>query len=265
MRAYHRCPSFTADPLGYLEFLRDRLGREHYDVLFPVHDQVYLLSRFREDLQRASAWPCRTSPRWNNCKARRPSRGLFTELDLPQPPTTFPATIEDLGEIREFPCYVKLSYSTAGVGVWHVKDRAGIAARHRKAPAVGPRRPPQELVVQQVVEGVFHCVQAVFQQGEVVGVQAYQGRATGVGGSAHARVSVAQPLVVEHVARLGAGISTGTGPCTWSTSVTAKRNGPSTSRPTRHIGETMNATLGGLGSLELLVKVSLNETLPRTA
>src|SRR5437868_10623342 len=43
----YRCPSFTADPLGYLEFLKEHTRAQAYDVLFPVHDQVYLLARCR--------------------------------------------------------------------------------------------------------------------------------------------------------------------------------------------------------------------------
>src|SRR5262249_24697757 len=51
-RAWHRCPPFGTEPLSYLHFLMDLLKRGRYDILFPVHDQLYLLARFANVLQR---------------------------------------------------------------------------------------------------------------------------------------------------------------------------------------------------------------------
>src|SRR5436190_24006895 len=41
--AWHRGPAAGRDPLGYLRFVLDRLGRERYDVLLPVHEQALLV------------------------------------------------------------------------------------------------------------------------------------------------------------------------------------------------------------------------------
>src|SRR5215470_11456352 len=49
-RRLHRCPPFAGDPAGYLEFILAQLRSQRYDVLFPVHDQAFLLSRYRDDL-----------------------------------------------------------------------------------------------------------------------------------------------------------------------------------------------------------------------
>src|SRR5262245_53068395 len=45
-----RSPLFATVHAGYLQFVVARLKAERYDVLLPVHDQAYLLSRFRDDL-----------------------------------------------------------------------------------------------------------------------------------------------------------------------------------------------------------------------
>ncbi|MGA8350984.1 MAG: hypothetical protein WB773_24540, partial [Isosphaeraceae bacterium] len=52
VRAWHRCPRWNVDPVGYLRFLADRLAAERYDVLLAVHNQAVLLARFRDDLSR---------------------------------------------------------------------------------------------------------------------------------------------------------------------------------------------------------------------
>src|SRR5215470_19881773 len=50
VHTFHRCPSWGTHPLAYLDFLRDLLKRERYDVLLPVHEQAFLFARFHEDL-----------------------------------------------------------------------------------------------------------------------------------------------------------------------------------------------------------------------
>src|SRR5262245_53571762 len=52
VRAWHRCPPFATDPAAYVRFLVSRLKKRCYDVLIPIHDQVYLLARFRELLEK---------------------------------------------------------------------------------------------------------------------------------------------------------------------------------------------------------------------
>src|SRR4051794_12881577 len=50
VRRWYRCPPYAADPCAYLSFLRERLAAEEYDVLLPLHDEIYLLSRVRDSL-----------------------------------------------------------------------------------------------------------------------------------------------------------------------------------------------------------------------
>ena len=43
-----RSPSFSKQPAEFLRFLAKLIRERGYDVLFPTHEQVYLLSRFRD-------------------------------------------------------------------------------------------------------------------------------------------------------------------------------------------------------------------------
>src|SRR5262245_38137186 len=52
VRSCRLCPSFAKDPEGFLRQLARRLTSERYDVLLPTHDQVFLLSRYRDSLSR---------------------------------------------------------------------------------------------------------------------------------------------------------------------------------------------------------------------
>src|SRR4051812_36002702 len=52
VRKWYRCPSFGKDPHGFLKCLSERLRAEAYDVLLPPHDEVFLIARVREALEK---------------------------------------------------------------------------------------------------------------------------------------------------------------------------------------------------------------------
>jgi hypothetical protein len=116
-----------------------------------------------------------------------------------------------------------------------------------------------EVLVQQPAAGVLGVVQSVFQHGRLLGAHCYQARALGVGGSARAREGVANPVVLEHLATLGARLN-------WHGALMLDYLfDPATGQPAYidanpRIGETLNATLSGLNLAELLVQVSLGRT-----
>ena len=47
-----RSPSFSKQPAEFLRFLCELVREQKYDVVLPTHEQVYLLSRFRDSLSR---------------------------------------------------------------------------------------------------------------------------------------------------------------------------------------------------------------------
>ena len=256
VRRWYLCPSFTADPLGYLDFLSGRLCRERYDVLFPVHDQVYLLARFPEVVRGLAAVALPPQEAIVQLQSKAAFSRLLSALGMPQPCTSIMGDPAALAAVREFPCYVKLAYSTAGRGVWRADNQYAlqdvIHALQASDEACG------EIVVQRTVGGIFHVAHAVFQHGELVAAACSRARAAGVGGSAHARQSVAQPTVCEDVARLGRHLA-------WHGALHIEYFcDPTTGNPVYievnpRIGETMNATLAGLNLCDIMVHVSLGD------
>src|SRR5262249_13862373 len=118
-----------------------------------------------------------------------------------------------------------------------------------------------EFLIQQPAAGTFCVAQSVFQQGRLVAAHCYQARAQGIGGSAWARTSVAHPLVIEHLERLG-------GHLAWHGALMLDylydpSTGPAYVDSNPRIGETMNATLSGVDLCEALVRVSRGEEVGR--
>lgn len=251
VRKCHRCPSFASDPLGYKQFLLDRLRQEHYDILLPTHDQVYLCSKHQAEFSRLAAVPV---PEWSaleRLQRKSAFADLFHELALPQPQTR---KLDRPGDLKDcaYPCYVKLPISTAGAGVWRVETQKDLAVLADRLQAAGI----SELVVQQPASGTLCVAQAVFQHGRLLAAHTYQARAMGVGGSARARVSVHHPIVMDHLRILGAHLN-------WHGALMLDylfdpATGPVYIEANPRIGETVNALLSGLNLCELLVQVALD-------
>src|SRR5512140_2400679 len=121
VRKFHRCPGLRDDPAGFLAFVEELLGRRHFDVLLPTHEQGLVFARARARLQHLAglALPGFASYRAAHCKAGF-SR-LLDQLGLPQPATRI---VKDAGELRaaiRFPAVVKTSVGTASRGIWFVR------------------------------------------------------------------------------------------------------------------------------------------------
>ncbi len=258
VRAWHRCPPFASEPKAYLGALFDQLRRSRYDVLLPVHDQVYLLARIRDELQRRVAVALPQATALEQVQSKAAWLKLLDALALPHPPTTVVARADDLRRSWQFPCYIKLAYGTAGTGVWYVRDSCEVdrvIAYLRDNSATD-----QEILVQQPAEGTFGVTQAVFQHGSLVAAHSYLARAIGVGGSARCRVSDFQPAVEDHLRLLGLTLA-------WHGALHIEyflndvSGRPSYIDANPRIGETMNATLSGTNLCDILVQVSLGSSL----
>ncbi len=261
VRAWHRCPRWNVDPVGYLQFLADRLAAERYDVLLAVHDQAFLLARFRDDLRRRVGLALPDFAALERLQSKAEFLRVLDELDLPHPPTVLVRTRRELKAAGTPPCYIKLAYSTAGCGVWRVSDRGEMPAVADRLEAAGLLDGRFEVLVQQPAPGVLRVIQAVYQRGRLVGAHCSQARAQGVGGSAWARESVLDPLVLEHLAAIGAHLDWHGGLCM------DYLHDPETGRlsyidANPRPGETLNATLSGLNLSQRLVQVSLDQDVP---
>ncbi len=261
VRAWHRCPRWNVDPVSYLQFLADRLTSERYDVLLAVHDQAFLLARFRDDLGRLVGLALPDFAAMERLQSKAEFLRVLDELDLPHPPTVLVRTRRELEAAGKPPCYIKLAYSTAGCGVWRVSTRGEMSAAASRLESAGLLDGQFEVLVQQAAPGLLRVIQAVYQRGRLVGAHCSQARAQGVGGSACARRSVLDPLVLEHLAALGSHLDWHGGLCM------DYLHDRGTGRPSYidanpRPGETLNATLSGLNLSELLVEVSLDQDVP---
>jgi predicted ATP-grasp superfamily ATP-dependent carboligase len=256
VRKLFRCPPFDLDPAGYLAFLVARLKSDRYDVLFPVHDQAYLLSRFRDDLAPLSGLAVPPFDVVRRMQSKAEFIRVLEELALPHPETvicTAPAEVS--GDIR-LPAYLKLAHSTAGCGVWHVSDRRELKSLLAQLP-----QESGELLIQQPGQGAFCVAQSVFQEGRLVAVHCYQARAQGVGGSAWARSGVSHPVVIGHLERLGRHLA-------WHGALMLDYfydpdAGLAYVESNPRIGETVNAFKSGVNLCEALVRVSRGEEVER--
>lgn len=259
---WYRCPSFSKQPAEYLRFLLARLKAEHYDVLLPTHEQVFLLARFGEQVNRHVPVALPDFAAMERLQSKADFCRLLDELDLPYPVT---AIIRSRAELEAaataFPTYVKLAHSTAGSGVRRVENRQELRRVADEFEQAGLFNGQSETLVQAPAVGVQSTVQAVCDRGRVVAAHCFEARHIGVGGMSSARVSACHPLVFDHVARLAAHVG-------WHGATfidyfyDAASGQPQYIEANPRIGETVNALLCGVNLPQALVDVSLGREPP---
>ena len=150
---HYRCPRLSKNPTAYLEFLLQRLSEEHYDVLFPTHEQVYLLARYRDQLQRYVHVALPDFKAMDSLIGKADFVRLLQSLELPHPETSFAKSRQQLMRTKHFPCFVKLDHSTAGEGVRRVCNADEMSQVADEFEAKGWLDGDTMVLVQRQVEG----------------------------------------------------------------------------------------------------------------
>ncbi len=205
VKAVHRCPSFSADPGGYLRFVRALCARGRFDVLYPSHEQAFLFSRFAGELNVAHALPPFAAI------ARVQSKVAYAqtlaELGLPAPPTELVRDAAALSSaVARFDgAWVKRAIGTASSGVFRVRSAAEV---ERACRALDEGDGWQDgVLVQAQAPGALERAQAVFARGTLVAFHACRQLESAAGGGDVRKESVDRPAVREHLVRLGAHLS----------------------------------------------------------
>lgn len=258
---FFRSPSFSKQPVEFLDFLTQLVAKVKYDVLLPTHEQVYLLSRVRELLAACIGVALPEFSVVERLQNKAEFSRLLIEIGLPQPETSIVHTPGEVVGAARFPFFLKLSHGTAGGGVWRIETSEELTHRLEELHRKGRFGAQSELLVQQPGRGVQSTVQAVFNEGEVVGTHSFEARRIGVGGMSTARVSADHPLVREHVTQIGRRLR-------WHGALfidyfyDSESGRPEYIEANPRIGETVNALLSGVNLPQLLVEVSRGQSPP---
>lgn len=256
VRRWHRCPPFTVDPLGFLTFLRARLAAERYDVLLPLHDEVFLLSRVREELAKLVAVAIPEFSALEVLQSKIRFHALLKELDIPQPEADVVVERQDFDRWNDFPRYLKADYGTAGQAVRLVRDQAELRLALEALRASGWWGEGMPVLMQRPALGHQGFVRAVFRQGQLVAHHATVAERRGVGGAAVAKIGVNHPVVEEHMRRLGERLA-------WHGVIFCDYFYDDTTRVPLYIegnpriGDSANATFSGVNLLQQWVDVAI--------
>jgi predicted ATP-grasp superfamily ATP-dependent carboligase len=259
VRRFYRSPSFAREPARFLQFLDELIRERKYDVVLPTHEQVYLLSRFRDSLSQRVGIAMPPFASLQRLQNKAEFSRLLAELGLPQPETTSIRTRKELDRAWKYPIYLKLPHSTAGRGVFLVQSRDELKRRLTDLEQRNLYDGNSEILIQQPARGVLSTVQAVFNRGQLIGLHMLESLRLGVGGMATARVSTDHAIVPEHVTRIGQHLD-------WHGAFfidyfyDRATGQPEYIECNPRIGETVNAMLSGINLPELVVRISRGES-----
>jgi predicted ATP-grasp superfamily ATP-dependent carboligase len=199
-------PSVTERPADFLRALDDELSREHYDLLFPTFEEIFLIARQRK---RFAALTRVIVPSYEELMAVH-NKGslarLCAQYDIPTPETIQPGSLPELERIApglSFPVVIKLVEGNNSLGLSYAADAAALAARYRKLVAFFKLVPPYLPLVQRRIDGEMIYTLFLADHGDVVGQLIYRPLRMfpESGGTAFHREAIRHPAVEEISAR----------------------------------------------------------------
>jgi len=256
---WYRCPSAAKDPSAYIACIAELLKRNQYDILFPTHEQVYVLSRFRDALGKRVGLAVPPFESLRRMQSKAEFARLMTEIGLPIPACRIVNSERTIAAHDQFPCYLKLAHSTASLGVKRAENRESLIAGLAEFKQWGLWQEGIEILIQQPARGGQAEVNAVFQHGRLVAASCLDVLSTGIGGGPAQRVSADHAHVVDHVRQLGDHLQWH-GPLVLEYFYDPGTGKPEYIEANPRIGESLNAQLSGVNVCEIVARISLGET-----
>ncbi|TKW80182.1 MAG: ATP-grasp domain-containing protein [Bradyrhizobium icense] len=256
VRRFHHCPGLRRDPAGFLAFVERLIATGNFDVLLPTHEQGLLFAKVQERLKGRIAVALPSFESYRTAHAKAPFSRLLARLDLPQPPTRILASQSETRGATRFPAVVKNSVGTASRGIHFVRNESELASALHELYSHGP---PDEVLVQDMVEGATEKAQSVFCRGRLVGFHAYRQVVPGVGGGEAIKQSVRRPVVAGYLEKIGAALDWHGG-LSVDTIMPDDGSSPLLIDCNPRLVEPFNAWASGTDLVTLLLRVSRGET-----
>jgi predicted ATP-grasp superfamily ATP-dependent carboligase len=253
---FHRCPGLQDDPVGYLRFVEKLLAERPFDVLLPIHEQGFLFARVKGRLETRVGLSLPAFESYRTAHSKAGFSRLLNELRLPQPATRIVTSPGELRAVVRFPCVVKTSIGTASRGIWFARDEAALTTALQELGAKDAFA--GEVLVQDLVAGATEKAQAVFAQGKLLGFHAYRQIAAGAGGGEAIKQRVRRPKLRADVATIGERLG-------WHGALSVDIIMPEQGSHlfidcNPRLVEPMSAYLAGLDLVDLLLRISCDET-----
>jgi hypothetical protein len=254
---FHRCPGLCTDPAGYLRFIETLLATGRFDVVLPTHEQGFLFARVHSRLAAKVGLALPDFANYRIAQGKADFSRLLDRLGLTQPATVIVGSPDQLRASVQFPCIVKTAMGTASRGVWVVRGDDDLARALREIAAGDDFA--NEVLVQQLVEGTTEKAQAVFCRGELVGFHAYRRIVEGAGGGEAIKQSVRRPDVRSALALIGKELDWH-GALSIDYIVSLEDGAFYYIDCNPRLVEPMSAAIAGLDLVDLLLRVSMGET-----
>jgi predicted ATP-grasp superfamily ATP-dependent carboligase len=262
VRRWIRSPRFAAEPSAFVEFLADLLQRDHYDVVFPTHEEIFAIARAQDRIGRLAGLAVSSFAAVNCLISKANFSRLLTELDIPQPETTIVSSAAALAGSWDFPVYVKSAFGTAGNGVRLVHNDQQLRLYIDQLQLAGRLDGSLEFVVQRPAVGTHGSISAVFYYGQMVGWHSCAARRLGVGGAPMAHVSTHHPVVVDYVRQIGEHLKWH-GAAFFDFFYDDRTDHVMFIEGNPRIWQTINGLRSGVNLSKLVVDISMNKTVGR--
>jgi predicted ATP-grasp superfamily ATP-dependent carboligase len=198
-------PSPFRDRAGFIASIVQNVRRLEADVLIPVFEETFLLSKYKDEITRHVRMAVPDYDQVLTAHNKDRWMPLAESLGVPVPRTFAAAELRKAGPKAAALTYPVLVKPYQGGGAWGIREAA--TERELESILSGDTyfgRPWERFSVQEKINGTVHCVAMLFSRGELKAHVVYRQLRDlpFTGGQATLRVSVDDPVAVGHLRRL---------------------------------------------------------------
>lgn len=201
-------PSPMRYPEAFIKELADKAREYKAEVIIPVHEETYILSKYKEVLrEHGITVPVKDYPTILKVHNKAESMAIARELGIPVPRTWTPQSVEEVAHIASettYPVVIKLRKGRGSIGMQYAQNASRLLELYNNTItefSLGRENYP---LVQEYIPGIGVGISVLFNQGQLLAKFTHKRlkELPITGGTSVERVSICLPEAEEYAERI---------------------------------------------------------------
>jgi len=166
---YFLYPSFRLDPEGFIASLEQQILKNKPDVLIPMDEETFLISRFRDRLEKNIRIPVHDYESLMKANNKEKLLQLAESLGIRIPHTYTPKglhEIKNISEKVEYPVVIKLIRSLGSKGLAYANNKKELLIKYKKTIIDFNLSNDDYPLIQEYIPGIGYGVEMLFNNGD---------------------------------------------------------------------------------------------------
>jgi predicted ATP-grasp superfamily ATP-dependent carboligase len=165
-------PSPWNYPDQFVEKVIEEVKKQDIDVLMPVHSEGYILTKYKENLDRHVKFPYSPYEKISSTHDKKTMYNTATEIEVRTPKTVTPNNMSEVKEVMNdlrFPVLIKPRRGHGGRGISKVDKASQLSDTYLKnIHRLKTSKPTDYPIIQEWIEGRTLQIGMIFNQGRLI-------------------------------------------------------------------------------------------------